>query len=673
MPNSGSPFFIFKPITWLSLAILLLSLSCSQNKKTEKEEIAFWKQSLVDSSYRLLYKYKDTTRALRYFDSLFRQTEGETVYPNATRFDLLANYHYFFTGDNYATAAMIDSALAVYNTEKLQSHYAHTYVGLLLFGGHIAYRLTQYGKANEYYFRAKELGDTYLSPCERAAFNYNIAMVLYRQQNFPASLNYFKQAYSLQQTCAPQTTAVVLQQQEIQSNIALCFIELKGYDSAMVHLDKALQIADRYKDSLGASTMEKIYGVVYGEKAKILMEKGRLEEAKTLCLKSIALNDREDYELENALGVKLQLATINYREKNLASMGALLQSVKTQIQSVAPQHQLEWKRLMAAYYEEVSQPHFAMPYLKDYFSLSDSLGRKQKELTAADITRKLRDKEQQLKIIGLQREKDSAQALLLMTIIFSCMAIAIIYLVYQNYRRGKKNIARLQILNEEIKAQKAAREEEAKQQHKLITEAVIRAQENERSLIGLELHDNINQVLTTVKLQNEMVLEGAVDPKLMLPRTLKYLQDCISEIRGLSKRLSAPTLGKISLEESVKDLIDSINATSKVKITHHFSGLNNEGLKKELHIGVYRILQEQLNNVLKHAEASEVYVSLERSADSIYLTVTDNGKGFVVQNNKNGIGLVNMQTRAESLNGTFQLESQPGEGCEMKLVLPCMN
>ena len=156
-----------------------------------------------------------------------------------------------------------------------------------------------------------------------------------------------------------------------------------------------------------------------------------------------------------------------------------------------------------------------------------------------------------------------------------------------------------------------------------------------------------------------------------MPRASQYLQDCINEIRSLSKRLSAPTLGKISLEESIKDLVDPINLTGKIKITCQLSGLDKLVLKQDLHLGMYRILQEQLNNVLKHAEASEVRITLECISGKIRLSITDNGKGFVVQTNKSGIGLMNMQTRAENLNGTFQLDSKPGHGCKVEVVIPC--
>lgn len=656
---------------WFFL-VLIAVVSCRQNKTSEKEEISFWKHSFIDSSFSLLYQDKDTTRALHYFDSALKQFSNVTVYPKATRFDLKSLYYYFFTPDNKATARMIDSSLAFYNTAELRNHYPRSYVSLLLFGGQIAYRLNQYSKANEYFFRAKKLADAHLSPCERTAFNYSIAMVLYRQENYRTSLNYFKQAYTLQESCAPQTFAVVLQQQEIQSNIGECYAELENYDSAMLYFDKALQIANRYKDTLGPVFMDKIYGVEYGNKARVLMAQNHLDEAERLSLKGIALNDREGYEVEFAQTVKLQLAEIYSRKKDFASMHHVLSSVANRMQQLSPKQQVDWRRLMALYYEQTSQPDSAIRYLKNYFSLSDSIATEQKRLTEADVARQLTDKEQQLQITRLRKDNELAVISLWVTVIFSCMAMVIIYLVYQNFRRSKKNLAVLQELNEEIQKQKAAREEEEKQRHKLITEAVIRAQENERSLIGLELHDNINQVLTTVKLHNEMVLEGIGDPKIILPRTMKYLQDCINEIRSLSKRLSAPTLGKISLEESVKDLIDSINATSKVKITHQISGLKNQVLKQELHLGIYRILQEQLNNVLKHAEASEVFIHLEQNEDRIHLLVTDNGKGFTVQNNKAGIGLMNMQTRAESLNGTFELETKPGYGCKVKVEVPCL-
>jgi signal transduction histidine kinase len=440
----------------------------------------------------------------------------------------------------------------------------------------------------------------------------------------------------------------------------------------MIYFDKALQLADQNKDSLGSVVMDKIYGVIYGHKGAVALAKGNLPDAENLTKKSISLNDRDGYERDHARRMKLQLAEVYARKGDVAAMGKLLDGLTASIPLFDTRMQLKWLRSGEAYYEQMGDADEALLYYRLHYRLLDSISEEQKELTAADVARQIAEKEQELQIAMLKNERQITLISLWVTIIFSGMAVSILYLIYQNYRRSKKNLAISLALNEEIRRQKAAREAEAQKQHKLITEAVIQAQESERSLIGLELHDNINQVLTTVKLHNEMLLEGIGDPKVILPRTLHYLQKCINEIRGLSKRLSAPTLGKISLEESVKDLIDSINLTSKVKINRQIKGIETGALSQDLHIGIYRILQEQLNNVLKHAEATEVTIQLEQRENTLRLSIADNGKGFQVQQSQNGIGLMNMRTRAENLSGTFVVKSSPGEGCCVEVVVPCM-
>ncbi|RYZ19867.1 MAG: sensor histidine kinase, partial [Chitinophagaceae bacterium] len=93
-------------------------------------------------------------------------------------------------------------------------------------------------------------------------------------------------------------------------------------------------------------------------------------------------------------------------------------------------------------------------------------------------------------------------------------------------------------------------------------------------------------------------------------------------------------------------------------------------LSQDLHIGIYRILQEQLNNVLKHSEATEVSIDLEQGKNNLRLCITDNGKGFSVNKSNNGIGLMNMRTRAENLSGTLVVKSKPGQGCRVEVMVP---
>ncbi|HYH16109.1 MAG TPA: PAS domain S-box protein [Flavisolibacter sp.] len=203
-----------------------------------------------------------------------------------------------------------------------------------------------------------------------------------------------------------------------------------------------------------------------------------------------------------------------------------------------------------------------------------------------------------------------------------------------------------------------------------ITAAVIKAQETERSQLGLELHDNVNQVLTTVKLYNEMYLTGVVNDRALLLKSNNYIQDCINEIRSISKRLSAPTLGHILLQDSIQELINSINLTNRLEILYYSEDIDNCGVSDDLHLAIYRIIQESLNNIIKYSQARQAHIDIRKRKGELHVTITDNGKGFDTSSKRMGIGLTNMKTRAENLNGRFNLTSKPHQGCTIEIVFP---
>jgi PAS domain S-box-containing protein len=225
-------------------------------------------------------------------------------------------------------------------------------------------------------------------------------------------------------------------------------------------------------------------------------------------------------------------------------------------------------------------------------------------------------------------------------------------------------------IDDRVKLQKRLNRELINKQ-KEITSAVIRAQESERSQLGLELHDNVNQILTTVKLYNEMYLTGYMQDKELLEKATQYTQECINEIRSISKRLSAPTLGKISLQDSVRELVESINLTGRLEIIYLPKSLAGCNISEDIHLAIYRIVQESLNNIIKYSEAQLVCIEIGRKDTEIYLKISDNGKGFDIAAKRAGIGITNMRTRAENLNGTFSLKSEPGKGCEIEILFPC--
>jgi two-component system sensor histidine kinase UhpB len=230
------------------------------------------------------------------------------------------------------------------------------------------------------------------------------------------------------------------------------------------------------------------------------------------------------------------------------------------------------------------------------------------------------------------------------------------------------------ILANDITERRRAESELARQrimQQKLITETSVQAQEREREEIGKELHDNINQILSATKLYLEFakVAEEELLPDLLEKSTTHLLQ-AIEEIRKLSHRLVAPSLGDISLVQAISQLLTNMRVVSALKMTLNTEDYHEDAADTNIRLMFYRIVQEQLNNILKHAAAKNAYIRLQTSDSNIILTVTDDGSGFDTTTTAAGIGLRNITNRAAVYNGTTRIISEPGKGCMLEVSIP---
>ncbi|MBC7827111.1 MAG: PAS domain S-box protein [Chitinophagaceae bacterium] len=203
-----------------------------------------------------------------------------------------------------------------------------------------------------------------------------------------------------------------------------------------------------------------------------------------------------------------------------------------------------------------------------------------------------------------------------------------------------------------------------------ITEATIQAQEKERSELGKELHDNINQILSTTKLYIDMALTETDIREELLQKTYRNISSAIEEIRMLSKSLVPPSLGDIGLKEAVSELIASLNISQRIKLTLKTTGMEIVEMPDNIKLMAYRIVQEQLNNIIKHSKATNAEIKLAVSKKMFNITVKDNGIGFDAKRKANGIGLSNITSRAELHNGKVDVVSSPGKGCTLKVSLP---
>jgi len=230
------------------------------------------------------------------------------------------------------------------------------------------------------------------------------------------------------------------------------------------------------------------------------------------------------------------------------------------------------------------------------------------------------------------------------------------------------------ILANDITERRRAETELARQrimQQKLITETAVQAQEREREELGKELHDNINQILTATKLYIEFakVADENEVPDL-LEKSCKHITMAIEEIRRLSHQLVAPSLEDTSLVQALSQLLSNMRAVTNLTLTLDTQDYTEEVTDTNIRLMFYRIVQEQVNNILKHANATNAVVKLQTSASHIILTITDDGHGFDTSITSAGIGLRNITNRAAVYNGTTRIVSSPGKGCMLEVSIP---
>lgn len=235
-----------------------------------------------------------------------------------------------------------------------------------------------------------------------------------------------------------------------------------------------------------------------------------------------------------------------------------------------------------------------------------------------------------------------------------------------NYKGNNAWLVLTNDITEKIQLQNQLVEEKIRRQQE-IAKAAIDAQENERETLGRELHDNISQVLTTARLYLNCARETPAMQENMITRSIETISSAIEEIRRLSGSMIETFHKEVGLELSLNDLIEKIRLAQKCNITLQFSVPDEQQLDDKLKMTIFRIVQEQLNNILKHAEASEVQVAIIQKKRLLQVTIADDGKGFDTTRKRNGIGITNIISRTELFNGRVKIVSSPGNGCSMQV------
>jgi signal transduction histidine kinase len=237
------------------------------------------------------------------------------------------------------------------------------------------------------------------------------------------------------------------------------------------------------------------------------------------------------------------------------------------------------------------------------------------------------------------------------------------------------------LLEQEIARRRRAESElrESEKRLRLLSGHLLTAQERERRRIALELHDDLGQITTLLKLELRAIQNKLREERQSVKTDIEAAQKCANQIieslRRLSHDLTPSTLEDLGLMSAIRSLVKDFATLCKIDVSLDINQIDNLFSRKSQLI-VYRIFQEALSNIGKHAQASQVSIRACRDCEGSLLFVEDNGKGFDVQKVKaiypgdKGWGLAAMDERARMLGASLTISSEPGKGTKIALAVP---
>lgn len=519
--------------------------------------------------------------------------------------------------------------------------------------GLIYWKIGAQQKALGYYYDALKIFEKLDDKKLQANVLSNIGLIQSSLQDDKKSLEFYRKALAIRLEINDEYGLA-----SVYNNMSKTFTHMQKEDSAKHYAWKAITLQEKIGDNYGL-------GIGYGNIGLSYSYDKQFDSAQYYLIKSVRYRQMEDDKLglifsyhamaENYNGWgKYDLAT-QYGEKALA----LAKEIKSKEREATVLHSL------ADIYSnkrEFKKAYDAMIIFTKYRSdIFDTLKNKQAEELAikyevdkkdiliekdrveiANKTLALKQRNTQLTLLGI---------LLLATGLVS-------YLIYYRYRARQNERLQKEIIK----------------QQDIAARAIIEAEEAERKRIASDLHDGVGQLCSAIKMNlsglSSQINFTTKETALTFEKTLAITDEACREVRSISHQMMPNILLKSGLANAVRNFLDKIDSP-RLQVRLDIFGMNDR-LDSKIETVLYRVIQEAVNNVIKHAKANELYITLDRDTEGISATIEDNGTGFDVNDREkfNGIGLKNISSRVAFLNGKVEFDSAPGRGTVVNVWIP---
>ncbi len=553
--------------------------------------------------------------------------------------------------------AFCKESLALYKQKGTQKELAVAYINI---GSEWEY-LSDLQLAAENYFEAKKLTEAIDDKRLQRIVNNNLSSIFINLQQYEKGKAYAEK--SLQLAVALKNDYAIASS---TFNIANAELWLKNYDKAL----------NRFKDieAIGVRTDDYIVildGWLGSADVYSAMEK--YGDAELFYKKVISFSKEKnapEYEMYAYMGISdVYIKT----ERNALAEQFILKGI-TLAQELGSNNELKDLYRKASIVEEKTGDFLkALDFRKQFEVLNDSIvGEKSRaNINLLEARFESEKKEQQIK--QLEQEtyiKDLSlkqNRFVIFILIGSLLAvIAILFLARRTYHQKKKILENENALNQSQIA------ELEKEKQLMASEAVIRGQEEERGRLAKDLHDGLGGLLSGVKfsltnMKSNVMLNA--ENALMFERSLDMLDHSISELRRVAHNMMPEVLVKFGLKEALKSYCDALIQAQILTINYQVIGLE-ERLPSNVEIILYRIVQELLNNTVKHAKATQVLLQLAQHEKELNITLEDNGIGFDMSDlsKYSGSGLANIRSRVEYLKGKLDIQSSAGKGTSVLIT-----
>jgi signal transduction histidine kinase len=477
----------------------------------------------------------------------------------------------------------------------------------------------------------------------------NFIAIVYGKKKEPAkAISYLEKAIAIQKETGDYNELAISYQ-----TLASVYTEQKQYEQSIASLNLALKIYEQNKD------LRQI-ALVHDDFGNLFLQKKIADSASFHFSKAITINNQIGNK-RNIAASWIGLAHATLILKKFPQTQAALDSAFAIINTTNKKGDLkQFYAIAAEYYAVTGDMKTAYHFQKKYTLLNDTLLNEQNIKSIADMEVKYETekKEQEIKI---QKAAIAKKNILLLSAVLLFILISLLsYSYYRRYQLKQKTKLQAEILK----------------QQEIATKAVIEAEENERQRIARDLHDGIGQMMSAAKM-NLSAFESDLqlkDPEQQqsFDKIIGLVDESCKELRSVSHNMMPNALLKNSLASAIRDFIDKMDKKA-LQVQLYTEGLD-ERLDANVETVLYRVIQECVNNVIKHAGADKLDISVIRDKDGISATIEDNGKGFDSNNKANfeGIGLKNIIARVEYLKGTVDFDSTTGKGTLVALHVPLL-